>query len=77
MVNIVDLFVRIFVDFIFKYENSVGIPDERVGEEVCAWIRLKPDQKMTIEEFHKFCEGKIAFFKIPKYIKFVEGFPVR
>ncbi len=32
---------------------------------------------MTIEEFHKFCEGKIAFFKIPKYIKFVEGFPVR
>ncbi len=77
MVNIVDLFVRIFVDFIFNYENSVGIPDERVGEEVCAWIRLKPDQKMTIEEFHKFCEGKIAFFKIPKYIKFVEGFPVR
>ena len=77
MVNIADLFVRIFVDFIFNYENSVGIPDERVGEEVCAWIRLKPDQKMTIEEFHKFCEGKIAFFKIPKYIKFVEGFPVR
>jgi fatty-acyl-CoA synthase len=77
LVNIVDLFVRIFVDFIFNYENSVGIPDERVGEEVCAWIRLKPDQKMTIEEFHKFCEGKIAFFKIPKYIKFVEGFPVR
>ena len=77
MVNNDDLLVRIFVDFIFNYENSVGIPDERVGEEVCAWIRLKPNQKMTIEEFHKFCEGKIAFFKIPKYIKFVEGFPVR
>lgn len=77
MVNNDDLLVRIFVDFIFNYENSVGIPDKRVGEEVCAWIRLKPNQKMTIEEFHKFCEGKIAFFKIPKYIKFVEGFPVR
>jgi fatty-acyl-CoA synthase len=57
--------------------KSVGIPDERVGEEVCAWIKLKPNIKMTNEDLFKFCEGKIAFFKIPKYIKFTDVFPVR
>jgi fatty-acyl-CoA synthase len=54
----------------------VGVPDERVDEELCVWIKLKPGQSMTEAEVEEFCNGKIAFFKIPKYVKFVDTFPV-
>lgn len=54
-----------------------GVSDERVSEEVCVWIKLKPGKQTTKEEIIKFCEGKIAFFKIPKHIKFVDSFPIR
>jgi fatty-acyl-CoA synthase len=54
----------------------VGVPDERVGEELCIWIKLKPSQTMTEEEVREFCKGKIAYFKIPRYVKFVESFPI-
>lgn len=54
-----------------------GLADERVGEEVCVWVKPKPGAKLTKEDILKHCEGKIAFFKIPKYIKFVESFPIR
>ena len=53
-----------------------GVNDDRVGEEVCIWIKLRPDAKLTQEDITKFCDGKIAFFKIPKHIKFVENFPI-
>src|SRR6478752_827818 len=54
----------------------VGIPDERLGEVVVAWIRLKAEQRSTEEEIRKFCEEKIAYFKIPQYVRFVEQFPM-
>jgi fatty-acyl-CoA synthase len=54
----------------------VGIPDERLGEVVLAWIRLKTGQSATEDEICKFCEGQIAYFKIPRYIRFVDGFPM-
>ncbi|MFH4981298.1 hypothetical protein AB6A40_008007 [Gnathostoma spinigerum] len=51
----------------------VGVPDERYGEVVCAWIRLKVDGKKTTEEdIRDYCKGKIAHFKIPRYILFKE-----
>lgn len=53
-----------------------GVPDERMGEEICAWIKLIPDAEMNAEEIISFCKGKISQFKIPKYIKFVEKFPI-
>jgi fatty-acyl-CoA synthase len=56
--------------------HVVGIPDERLGEVVVAWIRLKPAESSTEEEMRKFCEGKIAYFKIPQYVRFVEQFPM-
>ncbi len=54
----------------------VGIPDERLGEVVVAWIRLKADESATEEEIRKFCEGKIAYFKIPQFVRFIEQFPM-
>ena len=54
----------------------VGVPDKRVGEEICAWIKLKSGETMSEEEAKNFCKGNIAYFKIPKYIKFVDSFPI-
>lgn len=54
----------------------VGIPDARLGEVVLAWIRLKPGETATPEEIRAFCEGKIAYFKIPEHIRFVDSFPM-
>ena len=54
----------------------VGIPDERLGEVVLAWIRLKSDGAATEDEFRKFCCGQIAYYKIPQYIRFVDQFPM-
>ena len=53
----------------------VGIPDERLGEIVCAWIRLKPGEECTEEKIKKFCNGQIAYYKIPVYVRFVTEFP--
>ena len=54
----------------------VGIPDERLGEVVVAWVRLKAGEKLTEEAIRNFCEGKIAYFKIPQHVRFVEQFPM-
>jgi fatty-acyl-CoA synthase len=53
-----------------------GMPDERLGEEVAAAIKLKPDESATQDEIRQFCEGRIARFKIPRLIRFVDSFPM-
>ncbi len=53
----------------------IGIPDAKYGEELCAWIVLKPGAELTVEDVRGFCQGQIAHYKIPRHIKFVEGFP--
>jgi fatty-acyl-CoA synthase len=54
----------------------VGVPDEKYGEEIMAWVKLKPDATTTSEEVRDFCRGRIAHYKIPRYVKFVEAFPM-
>jgi fatty-acyl-CoA synthase len=53
----------------------VGLPDERYGEEVCAWVRLKPGASLTEEELKAHCRGRIAHFKVPRYVVFVDEYP--
>ncbi|ERS11431.1 AMP-binding protein [Marinobacter sp. EN3] len=54
-----------------------GIPDEKYGEELIAWVKLRPDaDPVTAEDLQAFCKGKIAHFKIPKNYKFVDAFPM-
>ncbi|HLB02283.1 MAG TPA: AMP-binding protein, partial [Nitrospiria bacterium] len=53
-----------------------GIPDEHYGEEVAAWIQLHSGKSATEDEIRDFCKGKIAHFKIPRNIWFVEEFPM-
>lgn len=54
----------------------IGVPDAKYGEVVMAWIKLKEGEKTSIEEFTEFCKGKIAHFKVPKYFKFTQDFPM-
>jgi fatty-acyl-CoA synthase len=53
----------------------VGLPDERYGEEVCAWVRLKPGAALTEEALREYCRGHIAHYKVPRYLVFVEDLP--
>ncbi len=53
-----------------------GVPDERLGEEIAAAIKLKPGETAAAEEIREFCGGRIARFKIPRQIRFVDSFPM-
>ena len=53
-----------------------GIPDDRMGEEVCAWILLRDDAAVTEEGIRTFCKGQIAHYKVPRYIRFVSEYPM-
>ncbi len=76
-----NIYPREIEDFIFTHPKVMeiavfGIPDEYYGEEVMAWIQLNEGESATEDEIRDFCKGKIAHFKIPKYIWFVEEFPM-
>ena len=53
----------------------IGVPDEKYGEAVMAWVKVLDNAKVTSKELIKYCEGTIAHYKIPKYFKFVDDFP--
>ncbi|HWF77156.1 MAG TPA: AMP-binding protein [Caulobacteraceae bacterium] len=54
----------------------VGVPDEKFGEELCAWVRLAAGESASEEEVRAFCRGQIAHYKIPRYVRFVPEFPM-
>ena len=54
----------------------IGVPDEKYGEQVMAWIKLREGAEATGEDIKAFCKGRIAHFKVPRYVKFVDGFPM-
>ena len=54
----------------------IGVPDPKYGEEVMAWVKVREGYQVTAEEITSYCQGQIATFKIPKYWKFVEEFPM-
>jgi fatty-acyl-CoA synthase len=54
----------------------IGVPDERYGEQLMAWVVLRAGETLTREELREFCDGKIARFKIPEYVKVVESYPM-
>ena len=53
-----------------------GVPDEKYGEELCAWIKLRSGHDVTEEDFRAFCRERIAHYKVPRYILFVDEFPM-
>lgn len=54
----------------------IGVPDLKYGEAVMAWVRVKEGEELSAEEIKNYCQGQIAYFKIPEYIRFTESFPM-
>ena len=54
----------------------VGVPDPRYGEELCAWVRTKPGSSLTDEQLRDFCQGRLAHYKVPRYLLVVDEFPM-
>ncbi|MCC3216726.1 AMP-binding protein [Chryseobacterium sp. X308] len=68
-------------DFLYTYTNIldvqiIGVPSEKFGEEVMAWIKVRKGFTITAEELQEYCKGRIAHYKVPKYWKFVDEFPM-
>ena len=53
-----------------------GVPDSKYGEEIIAWVSLKEGDDLSEDEVREFCRGKIAHYKVPRYVRFSEDFPM-
>ena len=76
-----NIFPREIEEFLYHHPKVdevevIGVPDPVYGEEVCAWIKLKPGESASADEMREFCRGRIAHFKVPRYVKFVDAFPL-
>ena len=76
-----NIYPREIEEFLYRHPKIadvqvIGIPDTKYGEELCAWIVLRADEKASAEEIRAFCENQIARHKIPKHIRFVDSFPM-
>jgi fatty-acyl-CoA synthase len=76
-----NLYPREIEEYLYKHPKVqdaqvFGVADDRYGEELCAWIRVKAGETLTAEEVHAFCHGQISHNKIPRYIEFVAEFPM-
>ncbi|MCG1053540.1 AMP-binding protein [Mycetohabitans sp. B5] len=76
-----NIYPREIEEFLFRYPKiqSVqvfGVPDAQYGEELCAWIVLRPGETATEQDIRDFCHGQIAHYKIPKYVRFVSDLPM-
>jgi fatty-acyl-CoA synthase len=76
-----NLYPREIEEFLYRHPQVqdvqiVGVPDEKYGEELCAWIIAKPGASPTEDDIRAFCKGQIAHYKVPRYIRFVTAFPM-
>jgi fatty-acyl-CoA synthase len=76
-----NIFPREIEEFLYRHPKIqdvqvIGVPDKKYGEEVCACIVLRAGQEATADEIRDFCRGEIAHFKVPRYVRFLETFPM-
>jgi fatty-acyl-CoA synthase len=76
-----NVYPREIEEFLYRHPKVqdvqvIGVPDQKYGEEICAWIKLRDGEQATAEEIREFCKGQIAHYKIPRYVEFVPEFPM-
>ena len=76
-----NVYPREIEEFLYQHEaiadvQVIGVPDDRYGEEVMAWIVRRDGASVTEDEVKDFCRGQIAHYKVPRYVKFVDAFPM-
>ena len=54
----------------------IGIPDDRYGEEIMAWVRVREGASVDVDSVRAYCEGRIAHYKVPRYVRVVDEFPM-
>jgi fatty-acyl-CoA synthase len=76
-----NVYPREIEEFLYRHPKIAdvqvfGVPDEKFGEEVCAWVKLRDGETMTEEEVRAFCRDQIAYYKVPRHVRFVQEFPM-
>jgi fatty-acyl-CoA synthase len=76
-----NIYPREIEEFLYTHPDVadvqvIGVPSERYGEEVMAWVHAREGAEVTGEQLEQYCRGRIASYKIPRYWKFVDGFPM-
>jgi fatty-acyl-CoA synthase len=76
-----NVYPREIEEFLFTHPavadvQVIGVPDKTYGEEIVAWVKLHPGHEASADELRGFCNGRIAHFKTPKHIRFVDEFPM-
>ncbi|MCJ9429987.1 AMP-binding protein [Kordiimonas marina] len=76
-----NVYPREIEEFLYRHSairdvQVFGVPDHKYGEEICAWVALHEAGSLTEEELKAFCKGQIAHYKVPRYVRFVDDFPM-
>jgi len=76
-----NVYPREIEEFLYRHPKIqdvqvIGVPDDRYGEEICAWVKLRPGESASEEDIRAFCRDQIAHYKVPRYVKFVDAFPM-
>jgi fatty-acyl-CoA synthase len=76
-----NVYPREIEEFLYRHPKIqdvqvFGVPDERYGEELCAWVKIRAGESLTEDDVRAFCKGQIAHYKIPRHVRFVEEFPM-
>jgi fatty-acyl-CoA synthase len=76
-----NIYPREIEEFLYSHPavadvQVIGVPDLKYGEELCAWVRLKDGQAASEDDIRDFCRGRLAHFKVPRYVMFVDAFPM-
>jgi fatty-acyl-CoA synthase len=76
-----NIYPREVEEFLYSHPDVVdvqvvGVPDAKYGEELCAWVRRVDDSELTGEELRDWCKGKLAHYKVPRYVRFTDEFPM-
>ncbi|MFL5281115.1 MAG: AMP-binding protein [Rhodopila sp.] len=76
-----NIYPREIEEFLYRHPaiqdvQTFGVPDNRFGEELCAWIKLRPGETLTEEDVKAYCREQIAHYKVPRHVRFVDEFPM-
>jgi fatty-acyl-CoA synthase len=76
-----NLYPREIEEFLYGHPDIedvqvIGVPDQKYGEELCAWVKARPGSSLTEDGVRDFCRGKLAHHKLPRYVRFTEEFPM-
>jgi fatty-acyl-CoA synthase len=76
-----NIYPREIEEFLYTHEGIadvqvIGVPDDRYGEELCAWVIARPDAALDEDAVREYCRGRLAHFKVPRYVIFADEFPM-